>query len=89
MIPNPIEVLPGDQAWPNSVPRNVQHFSHAIKTARQAKFPTTTFGSGERAFYKKNGTPTLHSDIGKSKLLGNNDAYEWIRQRAIDAGVKF
>jgi hypothetical protein len=89
MIPNPVEVLPGDQTWPNSVPKNVQHFSHAVKTAHQAMYPTTSFGSGEKAFYKHNGMPTEHGDIGKSKLLGNNYAYEWIKQQAIAAGVEF
>jgi len=75
---------------PTEVPSNVAHFDHAIKTMDQALFPTWHFdGGNERAFYRYDGTQTSHRDIGESKILGNNDSYNWIRQQAIAAGVAF
>lgn len=52
-------------------------------------YPTTWFGRNERTFYRYDGSPTNHGDIGKSKLLGNNGAYEWIKSEATRAGVSF
>lgn len=80
--------------FPASVPSNVAHFDHAIKTdhaGRQKGFPTWHFrGSNERAFKNKDGTLTTHADNGMSVILGNhNDAYSWIKAQAIAAGVSF
>jgi hypothetical protein len=64
-----------DSLWPRTVPPNVAHFDHAIKTAKQWMFPTWYFGgSNERAFNRYNGTPTSHSEIGESRKEGNNDS---------------
>jgi hypothetical protein len=79
--------------WPSAVPHNVAHFDHAIKTKQTGAmrlFPTWHFtGSNERAFNQYNGSLTTHRDIGESKILGNNDSYNWIKNQAISAGVAF
>ena len=85
----PKEILPGDNAWPDSVPPNVKHFAHAIKTEKQRIFPTTRFGKNEKAFNQYDGSKTEHGDIGESKKRSNNNAYKWIKQEAINAGVDF
>ncbi len=78
----PKELLPGDNAWPDSVPSNVKYFTHAIKTEKQLIFPTTRFGKNknviyrEKEFYRYDGSKTEHSDIGESFKKGNNDAYQ-------------
>jgi hypothetical protein len=87
-------LLPGDQGFPSTVPNNVKNFAHAIKTKNEffedrLIFPTTRFGRNEVGFNKTGGSPTNHGDIGKSKSLGNNRAYEWIKSQAISAGVDF
>ncbi len=89
MVPNPLEILPGDQGFPNSVPTNVENFAHAIKTKKQLGFPTTIFGRNEKPFRTHDGGETDHSDIGVSVFRGNNNAYEWIKGEAKKAGVKF
>jgi len=82
--------IPGPHWWPKTVPSNVSNFDHAIKTAHQLLFPTYHFTGGtEQAFNRYDGTPTLHVDIGESKKLGNNNSYNWIKSKAIAAGVAF
>ena len=44
-----VEMLPGD--WTTTVPENVAHFAHAIKTNSVLIFPTTRFGRNEREFF--------------------------------------
>ena len=66
----PVEILPGDNAWPDSVPSNVQGFGHAVKTEKQRMFPTTNFGQNKKAFKRYDGNLTNHSDIGESKKKG-------------------
>lgn len=79
-----------DRGFPRAVPGNVAHFDHAIKTAKQRKFPTWHFtGGNERAFNRRDGSPTTHRDIGESKILNNNDSYIWIKGQAVAAGVAF
>ena len=83
-----------DVGFPRAVPPNVAHFDHAIKTdhtGKQLLFPTWHFsGSNEAPFYNFDGTTTTHADIGMSVILGNhNNAYPWIKNQAIAAGVGF
>ena len=79
-----------DIGYPTAVPGNVARFDHAIKRKKQWPFTTWHFsGSNERAFYRKDGSPTSHRDIGESKILGNNSSYDWIKGQAIAAGVAF
>jgi hypothetical protein len=85
MIPNPAEVLPGDQGWPNAVPSNVKQLDHARKTARQRMFPTTRI-AGENAldFLRDDGGLADHGEIGTQL---NNRALEWMIERARAGGV--
>jgi hypothetical protein len=50
MVPNPSEILPGDQGFPGSLPTNVQNFAHAQKTGptlflkeSRIPFPTSDY----------------------------------------------
>ncbi len=87
-----VAMTPG--GWvPRSVPPNVAHFNHAVKTShKQFYYPTHHF-AGETAnnIYNYNAPIlTSHSDVGMSVIKGNiNDAYDWIKGTAVAAGVKF
>jgi len=85
-----VAMTPG--GWtPNSVPPNVAHFDHAIKTKKMFFYPTHHFaGSTERAIYNYDGTVTSHADVGMSVIRNNkNDAYDWIKGTAVASGVGF
>lgn len=78
---------------PDSVPPNVAHFYHAVKTShKQFYYPTHHF-TGEIANKIYNYVPPLltsHSDVGKSVIKGNkNNAFDWIESTAIASGVGF
>jgi RHS repeat-associated protein len=88
MVLAPGQLL-GDSFFPGTVPDNVKHFAHAIKTEKQWMFPTTLYGQNERAFNLYYGAKTTHNDIGNSHTLMNNDSYDWIKNRAKLAGVAF
>ena len=60
-----VEMMPG--GWPGSVPSNVKHFAHAIKTAKQPIFPTLKCGGNEKAF------PLLSSRTAYRLESGNAD----------------
>ena len=80
--------------WPTEIPANVHQADHAIKTLRTGKqelFPTWHFkGASDLAFNNKDGSKTTHHDIGCSHKEGDkNDAFIWMKQRAIRAGVAF
>ena len=80
--------------FPTTVPPNVAHFDHAIKTkhdGKQSIFPTWHFsGSNEEEFMNNDGSRTMHDDIGMSVILKrDNNVYPWMRQQAITAGVGF
>lgn len=69
------------------VPPNVEHFSHAAKTSfalSELAFPTIT-SIPAKFFWRHDGNPTTHSDIGRNMI--NNDAFYWIRSEARAAGV--
>jgi len=53
--------------------------------------PTLRFRDETRnEIVNNNGTLTSHSDVGKSVFKGNiNNAYDWIRDSAVAAGVRF
>jgi RHS repeat-associated protein len=88
MVYAPGRLLPGDQGFPGFVPGNVKHFAHAIKTAWwEPYFPTTRYGRNERPFDLNVRGRTTHSDIGRNSQ--NNDAYNWIKSEAVNAGVIF
>ena len=80
-------------AWvPHDVPSNVLRFHHAMKTTHsQPYFPTFRFNQPEEKFFnRKDGSPTTHADIGMSVVLfNNNDAYDWIKSKAVANGVSF
>lgn len=80
-----------DNTWPTEIPKNVDQADHAVKTAKQRLFPTWHFkGVNKREFDNKDGTKTTHHDIGCSHMEGDeNDAYIWMKQQAIKAGVAF
>lgn len=73
--------------WPSTVPGNVKHFDHAIKTMSQIVFPTVLFGGNEVPFTRYDGSDTSHNDIGANRV--NNEAFHWIREQAIAAEVPF
>jgi hypothetical protein len=76
-----------------SVPPNVAHFYHAIKTSTsQWYFPTLHYGSGieHKVYNYQPPLLTSHSDVGESVAKGSiNDAYPWIEESATESGVKF
>jgi len=87
-----VSMTPGGWA-PNSVPPNVAHFYHAVKTShKQFYYPTHHF-AGETAnpiYNYQAPYPTSHADVGMSKILNNkNNAYDWIKGTAISSGVGF
>jgi RHS repeat-associated protein len=87
--------IPFSGWWGNSVPPNVAHFDHAVKTGHSIPYPTFHFaGENAKQIYNDDGTPggtlTTHGQVGMSKALGNeNPAYPWMMGRAMQAGVKF
>jgi RHS repeat-associated protein len=88
--------MPFDRWWGRSVPPNVAHFDHAVKTWYDQPLVSPTWhftGENAREFYRTDwayeGSPTSHSDIGMSYLLQTSDAYNWIVTQAIAAGVGF
>jgi RHS repeat-associated protein len=85
-----VSMTPG--GWvPNSVPPNVAHFYHAVKTKSMFLFPTHHFaGETAKNIYNYDGSVSSHADVGMSVIRGNtNDAYPWIQGTASSSGVGF
>ena len=88
-----------NMAWteppPASVPPNVAHFYHAVKTRTdQWYFPTFHFGGGtERRIYNyRDPILSSHGDVGTSDTATEthiNGAENWIQDTAVASGVKF
>lgn len=88
-----------NMAWtvppPSSVPGNVAHFYHAVKTGTdQWYYPTFHFGGGTEHKVYNYRPPILssHGDVGISDTATEihiNDAYNWIENSAVASGVKF
>jgi RHS repeat-associated protein len=80
-----------------SIPSNVAHVHHAVKTSTSYKFPTLHYaGAVEHKVYNyKQPYESTHGDVGISlantslALFWKNDAYHWIENSAIASGVKF
>ena len=72
-------ITPG---WTNEA-INTKRFAHAMKTKNQTIFPTVS--AGGRYFWRHNGDPTTHGDIGMNRT--NNGAFDWIIREAKAAGV--
>ncbi|MCH8474350.1 MAG: RHS repeat-associated core domain-containing protein [Opitutales bacterium] len=90
MVAEPGRTVGRGSRLPGSIPSNVKSFSHAVSTNEERLFPTMRFGGNEKEFCNEDGTPTSHSDIGESFSKGEeNDAFNWIKQSAINAGVNF
>jgi hypothetical protein len=88
-----------NMAWteppPSSIPANVAHFYHAVKTrSDQWYFPTFHFAGGtEKKIYNyREPVLTSHSDVGTSDSrteMHINGAEDWIQDSAVASGVKF
>jgi hypothetical protein len=88
-----------NMAWveppPASIPPNVAHFYHAVKTRTdQWYFPTFHFGGGTEQKIYNYRAPILssHSDVGTSDTATEvhiNGAENWIQDSAVASGVKF
>jgi RHS repeat-associated protein len=85
-----VSMTPG--GWvPNSVPPNVAHFYHAVKTKKMFFYPTHHFaGETAKSIYNYDGSVSSHADVGMSVIRNNkNDAYPWIQGSAVSSGVGF
>jgi len=88
-----------NMAWteppPASVPPNVAHFYHAVKTRTdQWYFPTFHFGGGteQKIYNYRDPILSSHSDVGTSDTATEthiNGAENWIQGTAVASGVKF
>jgi len=88
-----------NMAWteppPSSIPGNVAHFYHAVKTRTdQWYFPTFHFSGGtEKKIYNyRDPILSSHSDVGTSDTATEthiNGAENWIQDTATASGVKF
>jgi RHS repeat-associated protein len=70
--------------WTRTVPSNVRTFAHAIKSKHELIYPTIATLGG-RVFWRHDGSPTTHADIGAN--IANNGAYDWMVKQARSAGV--
>lgn len=89
MVAEPGRIIGSPSRLPGTVPPNVKHFYHAVKTQDQAMFPTVIFGRNDVAFDNYGVSESSHKDIGHSARLGKNQAHLWIMNSARAAGVKF
>lgn len=72
----------------STVPPNVMWVSHAMKSEDQIMFPTIQYPNnmpGSRMFWRYDGSPTTHNDIGRRR--DNNGAFNWMVEEARNAGI--
>ena len=81
-----VDMSPAIPDWAMTAPSNVRMLSHAVKTGTSEHLYPTAPIYPAVYFWRYNGEPTTHGDIGANTF--NNNAFAWMREQARTAGVE-